>query len=135
MTRYITGCDPGGTGGLVTIDEETGDYISHLRVRTIGAASRKRVDGREVSEYLRPFASGVLAIELVSSMPTDGGVQAFSFGKSLGSVIGVAECLGMSIIEISPMTWQKVALRGHKRTPKAMRKANCVETAAPARLR
>lgn len=123
----IIGFDPGKTGGLVALTGE-GKLIGHHRITTVGAASRNRIDGRAISCWLaeQEFpGQRILVAERVSSMPTDGGKQAFSFGKALGTVLGIAECLGMAITEVSPVDWQKVMLRGHKRNPKPARKASC----------
>lgn len=129
----IIGFDPGKTGGLVAIGRESGRHWGHLRIKTIGSASRNRIDGREISDWIRCLMNAlelkpqdtVLAVERVSSMPTDGVVQAFSFGKALGTVVGIGEALGLAITEIAPTDWQKVMLRGHKRNPKPARKASC----------
>lgn len=123
----IIGFDPGKTGGLVAIDED-GMFRGYHRITTIGAASRNRIDGRAISCWLAEWedpGQRILVAERVSSMPTDGGVQAFSFGKALGTVLGIAEALGMAITEVAPVDWQKVMLRGHKRNPKPARKASC----------
>lgn len=134
----VIGFDPGKTGGLVALSGESGRYWGHHRIRVIGAGSRSRVDGRAVAHFLRTLLDdleckpkdAILVAERVSSMPTDGTVSAFSFGKSLGSVIGIAECLGLAITEVAPADWQKLMLRGHKRTPKGVRKANCALVAS-----
>lgn len=128
--KLILGFDPGKTGGLVAVNEEDGRYVSHLRIPLIGKKTRERVDGRAVYTYLlgvlgRSEGCPRIAIERVHAFPTDSKAGAFSFGKATGAVIGIAEGLGFSIMEVRPVDWQRVMLRGHPRQPKAARKASC----------
>ena len=54
----------------------------------------------------------MLVIEKVNAMPRDGAVGAFTFGKSVGVVLGVATVLGYSIQHVTPQAWKKVMLHG-----------------------
>ena len=119
---------------LVALDKD-GVCLDHHRIQVMGAGSRSRVDGRAVAGWLRLLQEDALAplmlvAERVSSMPTDGVAAAFAFAKATGAVIGIAEALGARIVEVAPTDWQKLMLRGHKRTPKAVRKANCALVAS-----
>lgn len=126
---FLTGIDPGASGALVTLDADTGELVDHYLIRTIGAGSRKRVDGRDVADYLRPYVAGLVVIEQVHSMPSDGVKSAFSFGRNLGSVMGIVEALDMPLTEVAPTTWMPVMLRGHARSSLAIRKANLTKVA------
>ncbi|MDE0915773.1 MAG: hypothetical protein OSB57_11430 [Planctomycetota bacterium] len=125
----IIGFDPGKSGGLVALSSE-GAYLRHHRITVIGSGSRARIDGRAIADWLAKIYAAwpddvIVVAERVSSMPTDGVVSAFSFGKALGQVVGITEALGFPFTEVAPTDWQKLMLRGHKRTPRKVRKANC----------
>ncbi len=133
--NILVGFDPGKSGGLVAVREDDGRHFDHLRVPLIGKAKHSRVDGRRVAKFLRHCtrrSDGVarLAVERVHAFPEDGIVGVFSFGKATGAVLGIAEALCWSIIEVMPRDWQRVMLRGHPRQPKAARKASCALVAS-----
>lgn len=129
------GFDPGKEGGIVAVDSDHGGYISHQRIPLIGTSTRQRVDGRAVAKYLRLWlgffdeddegpVSALLAYERVHSWATDSVVSAFTFGKVTGQVIGIAETLGIGMIDVPPKEWQRVMFRGHKYATKLQRKAS-----------
>lgn len=130
----IIGFDPGKTGALVSLRKD-GSYFSSMRMPLIGVGTRQRIDGRLVRSFLgkmiiSQFSMSTFAYERVHSMPTDSVVSAFTFGKATGQVIGIAEALGFSMIEIAPVDWQKVMLNHQPRGTSALRKASATLVAS-----
>lgn len=113
------GFDPGVTGGFVILDDH-GDILHAQVMPVLGKdTKRKRVDTAGFkaailkAQTMRHTKLCTFAIERVSSMPTDGGVQAFRFGKFTGALFAVADWTGSRVVEVSPKDWQKAFLRGY----------------------
>lgn len=134
--NLIVGFDPGKTGGLVAVWEDSGRVKCWQRLPLIGRGKRQRIDGRTVARFLRIDVLGcsverpTIAVERVGAFPDEGVVGVFNFGKATGTVIGIAEAAGFRIEEVGPADWQRVMLRGHPRQPKAQRKASCALVAS-----
>lgn len=131
----IVGFDPGKTGAIVVVETYGGKLWGSMRMPLIGAGTRQRIDGRAVCAFLKdiPYTQlspHTFAYERVHSMPTDSVVSAFTFGKATGQVIGLAEALGFSMVEIAPTDWQKVMLRHQPRGTSALRKKSAALVAS-----
>lgn len=122
------GIDPGKAGGLVALDQG-GALAGYLLMPTVGKGTkRERVSlGALLAWYrgeLAEFERVTVAIERVSSAPSDGVVSAFSFGKAVQAAFDFGEALEASIVEVSPKDWQRVFLRGHRRDTREHIKAS-----------
>lgn len=105
MTTTI-GVDPGKTGAIACLFD--GQLLDAIDMPTIG----KHVNAHAVAEIMREMAASNLEtptviIEDVHSMPGNGGVTMFSFGRSKGIIEGVVATLGYPIIYVSPAKWKK----------------------------
>jgi len=111
---YVLGIDPGAHGGMSLVQLDGGrryaiafDKITLPEI----AASVKAI--KEMTDLLGDCLVGF--IEEVHSMPKDGKVQAFSFGKNYGFLIGVLIALGIHMYDVPPQKWQaglKLRVRG-----------------------
>jgi crossover junction endodeoxyribonuclease RuvC len=95
---HIIGIDPGKAGGIAAInaDETTVEKMPE----TVG----------DLADHLRSLA--VLGyctayVERVHSSPQMGVVSAFTFGRGLGNIEAVCQCLGISLVWITPSVWQR----------------------------
>jgi len=117
----IIGIDPGITGGLVAIDNE-GFLEYAFRTPSIKDKGKNYYDIPGMVELLtQPMmingASVICAIEKVGTMPRDGRVGAFNFGKGFGIWLGILGGLGIPYTEVMPQRWQARMLRGLPRGP------------------
>lgn len=77
--------------------------------------TRNEVDGPALHALLRQLRAEIegaggaclAAVENVHSMPTDGAVQAFTFGRSVQAWRQAAEVEGWPIVLVAPQSWQR----------------------------
>ena len=105
----VCGIDPGLKGALAFYDGATMriEDIPVLPVRK-GGKVRAEIDGYELARIID--AAGHIdhaAIELVGAMPTDGAVQAFSFGRAFGELIGIMRAHFIPLQFPSPVKWRR----------------------------
>lgn len=143
MTDLWIGIDPGKTGGLVILDKG-GRLVGQTLMPVIGKGTKRARPSlglllrwleatRQSINYRGPAIAHetvTVAIERVSSAPSDGVVSAFSFGRSLQVCFDFAEAIGASTVEISPKDWQKAFLRGHRKGSREQIKASAALVAA-----
>ncbi len=107
----VVGLDPGVTGGITIVYKNGKVNIYRIPVETIvvNKKTKKKYDLKGVVALLKPLeGKKVLFVqESVASMPGEGSVSAFSFGRSAGSTIGIAYALEFDVIEVSSMKWKK----------------------------
>lgn len=109
----VLGIDPGKHGALALLDS----YGEILWVEDMPLVGNQ-VDARELADLVFDAVSGtgegngecIAVIEDVHSSPQMGVVGAFSFGKSLGIVLGVCAAEAVRIEMVSPHRW-KAAMR------------------------
>ena len=107
---YI-GCDNGLAGGLAVIQ---GRKILELLVMPVikTTGTRGEYDIQKIVEFLKKYASNsLMIIEKAHAMPKLGTVQAFSFGKLYGIMIGIASALKIPYTIVHSRTWQKEMFR------------------------
>ena len=114
-TVYV-GIDPGVTGAIAALfpdneDEEVWIEDTPNKEIHIGKNVRKEYDlfrlHKIVEEMLTEYGPTTVAIERVGVLPTDGRVGAFSFGKGYGQWLGILGCLGVPVVEVSPLIWKR----------------------------
>jgi len=97
---YI-GIDPGGSGGVVTLDI-AGDIIDTM-------AFSKHTQ-HDISDALREWSADSKAsavLEKVHSMPKQGVASTFKFGQSYGQLEGFLIALQIPYSLVTPQKWQK----------------------------
>lgn len=105
----IIGIDPGAKGGVAVLD---GDDLRicpmcssldlWLLVKTWMGSTVKHV-----------------YIEKAQAMPRQGVTSMFTYGKSVGKLIGVIEAAQVPYTEVAPQAWKKVVLAGMDRSDKS----------------
>jgi crossover junction endodeoxyribonuclease RuvC len=123
----IVGIDPGISGAIAVIDgdsvtfydtpakrvmvgaKERSDYDLEEMSRTLDALTDRTVDA---AAYFSTDRNGYpkelhIAIELVGSMPTDGHVGAFKFGKGYGAWLMGLVSRGLKYTQVSPLKWKR----------------------------
>ena len=115
----ILGIDPGITGGIVCLDAD-GAFAWGARPPIIkGKKSEYDIPG--MRDMIMRGATGssplVVGIEKVHSLPRDGRVGAFNFGRGYGLWLGLLTGLGIAYMEVTPQRWQARMLAGLPRGP------------------
>lgn len=96
MSR-IFGIDPGKSGGIACIGET---IEAHPMPDTVG----------DLVDLLRTLAVGgdvIAYLERVHSSPQMGVVSAFTFGRGLGNIEAICQCVGIRLEWVAPGVWQK----------------------------
>ena len=114
----ILSIDPGVKGGAAFLDLPL--------VQTFSFAGKSE---QEIRDRLFAMAcdaalvGGKCFMEKVNSLPSDGHVGAFTFGRSYGFYRGIVMCAGLEILNVPPAVWQVrmgCLTGGDKRVSKAM---------------
>jgi len=94
------GIDPGKGGGVVFI-----------RNRSVANAFKcpesPTLLVKLIREQTKGFRKKRAMIEQVHSMPRDGVVSAFSFGRNYGEWLGILAALNIPTVHVRPQVWQK----------------------------
>lgn len=102
----LIGIDPGAGGAIAQIDG-TGRIVAIEDMPTVELNGRRRVNPSALASIVRRMAPDSAVIEHVHSMPRDGAIQAFAFGRSTGIVYGVLGALGIVPREVAPQVWKR----------------------------
>ena len=123
--RVVIGIDPGGHGGISCVDLDGGNR------RVWGFSKYTEYDIRDIILTQRDILSCDLTafIEEVHSMPKDGKVSAFAFGKNYGFWIGLLTGIGVAYHTVIPLKWQS-GLRLKLRGLEYRQKKNALKSAA-----
>lgn len=112
MKTHI-GIDPGFKGGIAAI---MGDNIEIIPMPVTGEKKSKRIDVLSLSAFFssldQPFSDMLVVLEKVGTMPKQGIVSAFNFGKGVGYLECMLKLLRMPFVEVRPQEWKKEVLRG-----------------------
>ena len=107
MDHYLTvGIDPGSQGAIVILDCD-GAIIDSERMPMLG----KEIDTEVLMKILPSFgAIRHTAIGLEEVTPFGmGRTSAFTFGKNVGTLLGVIGAMGFDLLRTRPQKWQKWA--------------------------
>lgn len=126
---YILGIDPGAHGGYCFKFLDGTDNKTFAFNKQTPAEIVKTIENYiDTMRFINGIESITAFIEEVHTMPHDGKVSAFSFGKNYGWWLGVLTSLKIPIIEIPPAKWQaglKLRVRGleYRDKKKALKEA------------
>lgn len=116
----IIGIDPGIKGGVAIICDKEPLLVFPMPVCKQG--TKKNIDGKSFSILVDGATydkDTYIFIEQVHSMPKQGVVSTFTFGKGYGKLLGVLECMGLETIEVRPQEWKKVILENTNKDKQA----------------
>ncbi len=121
----ILGIDPGETGaiGMVTPGVEVWDMPA---------------TPHDLATLLRTFDPSTtrVYVESVHSMPRQGVVSTFKFGKQYGEIIGVLAAYGFPFVLVSPEKWKTaMGLRGKEKNASRALAQRMYPTASLSRVR
>jgi Holliday junction resolvasome RuvABC endonuclease subunit len=99
---YYMGIDPGESGGVALIPVLPTD-------QRLAEVFKIPETEHETAKLLREFGARTVVcyIEKVHSMPKQGVVSSFKFGRSYGFLRGLMVALSIPFDEVTPQRWQK----------------------------
>lgn len=116
-SMFFLGIDPGITGGVVILNDD-GTLSSSIRTPVITDKGKKHFDIPGMVEVIDSIDERVMCgIEKVGTLPRDGRVGAFNFGRGYGLWLGILGALRVPYAEIPPQRWQAKMLTGLPRGP------------------
>jgi crossover junction endodeoxyribonuclease RuvC len=98
----IAGIDPGLSGAVAFYNAAANSVLVHDMPVVDGEVSAPLL-----ATLVLNYAPTIALIERVASMPHDGHVGAFRFGRATGVVLGVFGALGVHLCSVPPQTWKK----------------------------
>lgn len=104
----VAGIDPGKTGALVALDDRRRVLAQH---RAEAAYCEPEYRTREMARLLAATHADLVVLERQHPMPKQGLTSTFSIARGFGLWEGIAAALGMPVLVVSAVTWQKLVLR------------------------
>jgi crossover junction endodeoxyribonuclease RuvC len=106
---HVLGIDLGNQGGVAELST-TGELIAVHAMPSLhdGTKGRLALNAPLLSELIANSHATVAYVEWVSARPTDGSVQAFSFGRARGACEGICATLGIRVRFLTPPTWKRL---------------------------
>lgn len=111
MEDYFLGIDPGLGGAFALVDKS--GWVHHASpLPLVKKDGKPRLDCKKLYIELTSFSPwiGLAAIELVHSMPRQGVVSTFTFGRGYGSLLSILEIMDIPFEEVSSQRWKKAVL-------------------------
>lgn len=102
----LVAIDPGLYGAFAVFEGGKFTYGHPLPLTKMGG--QNIIDSYKLMKLL-PEKAEVVVLEQVSSMPRDGSVSAFKFGRNTGQVLGCLQLIseGEEVQQVSPSVWKK----------------------------
>lgn len=101
----VIGVDPGQRGGVAAICGDSDEVIA-------------MPDAIGFVLFLKKHDPSHVYIEKAHAMPKQGVTSMFTYGKSVGKLIGVIEAMQIPYTEVTPQAWKKAALAGMDKSDK-----------------
>jgi hypothetical protein len=111
MRTYI-GIDPGLDGAVAFIQEGRAPFLFDTPTMDIGTKRDYDMVGMVSIFNGVDVSAARVAIEDVHSMPKQGVVSCFTFGKGFGIWLGIIGALGLTYSRIRPERWKKSLMDG-----------------------
>lgn len=109
MKKYI-GIDNGNNGGIAILQGKK--VLGLFPMPVIQTTdSKNEYDINAIVEILKKHTDATMIIEKSHAMPLLGTVQAFSFGRCYGMMLGIAGALKIPVNIVHAKTWQKELFR------------------------
>jgi crossover junction endodeoxyribonuclease RuvC len=102
----VLGIDPGAKGGLALVERDTKVLHDGMRMPTLKMRGKTILDVKRVREFIYGLPT-ITVIEQVGSMPGQGSVSAFSFGRITGAIEAITqEHSSKGMVWVSPRKWK-----------------------------
>lgn len=130
MTR-IVGVDPGLSGAIALIDTDLWTLAVTDMPREPGKAGRNGVSPTLTAQAMMRTGADYVFVEDVWSSPQAGVASSFSFGRSLGIVLGAAAA-GSALTMVKPTVWKSALQVPRDKNQARARAQNLFPSAAQA---
>jgi len=107
MTDLYIGIDPGLDGAVGFVGRD----VVVFRTPTIKVGKRRQYPPQQMFQMLQGGVGAFAILESVHSMPRQGVVSSFSFGRGFGLWEGILVALGIPYLLVAPQTWKATMLR------------------------
>jgi crossover junction endodeoxyribonuclease RuvC len=105
--KITIGIDPGASGALVMLQDDTPIEWMLMPVYKVGSATR--VNAAEMATFFTESHAAHVYVEQVGAMPGQGVSSMFNFGHSCGTIMGVLGALNLPHTMVTPQKWKKAA--------------------------
>ncbi|AFU86809.1 Holliday junction resolvase [Caulobacter phage CcrRogue] len=104
----IIGVDPGISGGVVLLDTEACSLTVADMPTEPSTKGRRLASSALLTVFLHDVQPDHIFLEEVGVRPGEGAVGAFSFGRGLGRLEGVAAGTRTALTTVTPQEWKRV---------------------------
>ena len=104
MAKTIIGVDPGVNGGMCLLTPGYPIEVYSFTGKTVDEVCTTMVAWARAARERGPVS---VFLEKVHSMPDNGHVQAFTFGKVYGGPLFGFKCLGLPVYHPTPQLWME----------------------------
>jgi crossover junction endodeoxyribonuclease RuvC len=105
--------DPGIAGAVAVIEIVDGidgtapKLIDVIDIPVLGTAAKTRVDAIGLRSWIEIHRPDFAGVERAGSMPRQGVVSAFKYGRAVGVVEAVVTCCGIPMVLVEPSKWKR----------------------------
>ena len=107
----IFGIDPGLSGAIAVLENETVLDIVDLPVMAEGKKNKRQLNSAHLSQYISKNIEDInktcVVVEQVNAMPGQGVTSMFNFGQTFGAIKGISATLKLPIYFVRPSKWKK----------------------------
>lgn len=114
MSQIVIAIDPGVSGAIAVLSDRQLLRVDDLPI-TPRASGGNAVNAALLRDLVRevmgqhPGAYFLAAVEDVHAMPGQGVSSMFAFGRSLGQIEAVVQCMALPLQWVRPQAWKKCA--------------------------
>ncbi len=101
----VVGIDPGKKGGFVCIERQASGRIVIVEMETMPFAGDE-LDVMMIAKWFELWEPEFIFLERVASMPRDGAMAAFAFGKQFGALLALLKMAAFPHELVAPAKWQ-----------------------------
>lgn len=101
--KYYMGIDPGKKGGVSVIDK----YMKVCFSMEMPLTPAGNIDVLALARLIEMGEYYFCAIEKAQSMPGQGIVSTFNYGKGYGQLLSFLQIFNINYVEVTPQKWKK----------------------------
>lgn len=106
MTLWI-GCDPGMASGAIGAVDDYGNYVASFDIEHKDKHILALVFKSRLLSIIDPKEGAEICLENVHSMPKQGVVSVWNFGRAVGVISAVCELTRYPVHLVTPQKWKK----------------------------